>query len=377
MNEYKMKNKFISLENIMRFHPDGIDRKVFFNIEVLISKDIALTNKIILELIVETKQQEYKLLDRVINFHEDRIIFENSHEDPTVAIGNNFCFAMTIERSMLKQKIKELCIEEKDILSIGGRAYINENGERLLILSDKINDIPWAHIWSDYLFTSFVDDYKIKSKKNASLTFHLTDKDGKYSEQTRDVLKNDIIDFEFFVKNYVYVGVQFSIYNAYKDIDLDIEEKYVVKGQKGMYQSDVLKIENNTYYPNIVFHEKFLNKIDKEQEKFIEINNITKLIEYYENNPKNIRYFEMSVDFLIKTYKEKRTYAQSKIYSSNKESKYFHIDNEVCKTCKVNSICIQNVPSNLSEQLKKKVVIMENSSNCRLNNIFNKINDEK
>lgn len=382
-NEDNDKKKFISLENIIRYFENGLNRKVFFNIELLIKKDIALSNKeIYLDLYVETKKDKKILLSKTLSFDEDKVKFLNSHEDPTVEINNSYCFAMTIERDDLSLKLKNYGIKEEEIIYIGGEAYIKErkqvnentpqiNKQRNIILSDKLEnkEIPWSEIWSDHLFTRFVDDYKIQTSSDAILTFHMNDSNGIYNEETRKIYKNDIVDFYDYLKNNMYLGVQFSIISPYGQKELDIEEKYVVKGQKGIVRSDLLVVNNEIYYPNIVFHTKFLEKVD--DKNFLEINNIQELIDLYINHKEMIRFFEMDFNYLVERYKESKTYSQSGIYSSNKRSRFFHIDQEICKNCDKNNICIQNIPSNLSEQVSKRIILIENKQECRLYKIFN------
>lgn len=379
------KNKFISLENIIRCFENGFDRKVFFNMELLINKDIALNNTVYLDIYIETKDSKHILLKRTISFTEQNVTFENSHQDPTVIIGNSYCFAVTIEKEDLKNYLIKQNIDEKNILSFGGQAYIFKDLEKIEVLSDKIigEEIPWREIWSDKLFTRFVDNYQIEVLKDSVLTFHMNNKEAVYREETKNLKAGEIVDFYPYLKNNTYLGIQFSINEAYIGKDLDIEEKYVVKGQKGMFQSNLLilnepttninmnsKAKLNIFYPNIVFNQIFLNKFTPLDEGFKEINKISELIKHYveikKSNKKAIKYFEMDVNYLIKNYKSLKTYAQSGVYSTNNKSRFFHIDQEICKFCDKNSKCVQNVPSNLSEQLYKKVIRIESKNECDL-----------
>ncbi len=372
-----MKKKFISLENIIRFLDKGIERKVFFNIELLLKKEVALNNQIYLELYLETKREKKILLSKIIEFSQDKVIFKNSHEDPTVEINGNYCFAMTIERQDLKNKMNEFNISENDILKIGGKAYIfNKNNEKEIVLEDELTkeDIPWNEIWSDYLFTEFISDYKIKVNKDAILTFHMNNKNSIYKEETKKIKKNEIVDFESYLEKNTYLGIQFSINDPYPQKDLDIEEKYVVKGQKGMFQSNLLVVNSEEYYPNILFNKKFLSRISNKDESllldFKEINNIDELILFYTENKNNVKYFEMDANYLLTLYKEKKTYTQSGVFSTNKKSNFFHIDQNMCKNCEKISRCIQNVPSNLSESLLKKIILIEEKEMCKIYNVL-------
>lgn len=364
-NNVEIKNLFISLENTMRYLPEGINRKVFFNIESLIKKDIALKNEIFIEINLCTKENEYLLIKRKAQFHNKRVVFENYHEDPTVEIGDYFCFAMAVERETIKDLMREHNLQEKDVLHIGGKAFFMENENRKEFVKLKLDNIPWREIWGNDLFTEFIGDYQIKVNEDCELTLHKTNDKGVYSEESKDLKAGEVLDFQKYLEDYVYLGIQFSR----NDIYPEIEEKYIVKGQKGMYESNILVVKDELYYSNIVFHEKFLKKLTP-LSNFTEINSIKDLLGYYKEDILRIKFFEMSYQYLEDNYKNKKIYTQSRIFSTNRNSKFYHIDNKVCEKCSVKNICIQNIPSNLSEQLSKKVIYLENEEECDFNQIF-------
>lgn len=283
------------------------------------------------------------------------IKIENSHEDPLVE--SDECFFIC------GQLTKEIIEENKINNDIECLFYLNEK----LLRKEKIKSNVLSYLFSLEEWNSFLTDgNKIFTKKPCIIRLHLGKKNKDYKEEEFKLEANKMFLFEKYLQDYDYLAVQCA-YEIDYEVDYDLEEKHIIKGLKGIINSDYLEINGNVYYPIIPFSRKYSNK---SKEEYILINSISDLINFYSKNPEYInKTFEMNENFLLMFYKQYQTTAVGKIYSSL-VSKKNHLESNCCEVCQEKSKCLQLVPSGLSESLFRKNLLVENFENCCINKII-------
>lgn len=287
-----------------------------------------------------------------IETEQGKIITYNSHEDPLVYENNKYYICFQIETELLRKLI--------------GKSHISLYSiKNELIAETIIFNLNDKYLKYDGTHYSQLLGNTIHTKKACFLTLHLGDKDAIYSEERFPLNSNEFFDFSEYLKKYEYIGVQCS----YEDEDPEIEEKHIVIGQKGIYLSGYLKLDNNIKIePPLLFKEAY-------QKEYLEkdlllVNSLNDLLNFYLKNKRKPRYFESTLNFLLPGYLSQLTYNQDGLYSTNPISKKNHFVLEVCKNCNKNYQCLQAIPSGLSQELFKKNIFLDNSNDC---DIYTKI----
>lgn len=282
-----------------------------------------------------------------ININNKKVFVENSHEDPLTESDSHFFICGQLTQDLIKPHYENI-----DCLF-----YYENNLIRKQSLSAKqIKALFLLHNWN-----SQVHDKHIISTEDCIIRVHLGKSNATYEEEDYLLEKGQTFDFSKYLLNYEYVAVQCS----YEE-DFDIEEKHVLKGIKGIWNSHYY-FDKEFYIPMIPFSQQYTDTLTT---GWLDINSIKELLDYYKANPEDInKTFEMDDKFLVTFYKLHKTSAIGNIYSS-KMSKIFHIDSDLCEQCNTRSKCMQLVPSGMSELLFKKNLMVENFKNCSINKII-------
>lgn len=261
------------------------------------------------------------------------------------------------------QLTKEIIEENKINNDIECCFYLNEK----ILRKEKIKSNVLYYLFSLEDWNScLIDGDKIFTKKPCIIRLHLGKKNKDYKEKDFKLNANETFLFEKYLNDYDYLAVQCA-YEIDYEVDYDLEEKHILKGLKGIINSDYFENNGDIYYPIIPFSRKYSNK---SKEEYILINSISDLIKFYSENLFYVtKTFEMNENFLLPLYKENKTTSVGKIYSSL-TSKRNHLKNNCCELCKEKSKCLQLVPSGLSESLFKKNLLVENFENCCINKII-------
>lgn len=299
--------------------------------------------------------------------NEKKVIEKGSHEDPLIETDKHFLVCLQIPLEVAKN------LSGTSIITLSSNDKIIEKG-----VFQNLNIVFKSHSIKN---NSMIKDYTLISEKDCILRIHVGQSTGQYHEEEYILHKNTPFNFKEYIEKNAYIGLQCS----YEQEKVEIEEKYIMIGQKGMVNSHVF-FDGTTYYQALLpFQKKYQRLIyqDKlpqditeyiniKEEKWEDIHSISELLNKLEN--KNLLFFETSLAFIIEQYKKNHTYGLYKTYSSIALKKAFHIDTEVCKNCKNNTKCLQMVPSGLSFNLLKMNVALENEKECI---IFKRINNEK
>lgn len=284
-----------------------------------------------------------------IDVEEKKVFVKNSHEDPLTESDTHFFISGQLTEELIKTEYKE----------IECAFYYKDK----LIRKQELSHIEIKSLFKLYEWNSKVSGKEIIANKDCIIRVHLGKSDASYEEEDYKLKINQSFDFSQYLEKYEYVAVQCS----YED-GIDIEEKHVFKGIKGIFNSRYY-YDKELFIPMIPFSEKYTVI---ENDGWIDIKSIAQLIQYYKEFPEEInKTFEMDKEFLIPFYKKYKTSSFGKIYSSENSKKY-HIDSDICQECNIRSECMQLVPSGLSEQLFKKNLIVESFKNCSINKIIKK-----
>lgn len=348
-----MKNIKISIECCIRYFKQQIKRNDFLTFQIpLPIKYIGKEAVFYLQSLKDN--QKINIFEQKFVIEENHITFFNSHEDPILKDENFVYLSLHTPTEIIPKDFKVLG------LSIEGfeKSPINYRFEELT--ADKLFHNMKSNICKD--------GYTIESNEATTLTLHLGDKEGVYTEETFPIDKSNSFNFKEYVKNYVYIGLQCS----YENQNPEIEEKHIIKGQKGIYETAILKDSNGKIISQglLDFDDKYLNTYqDKEIQEngFQEVLSIDELIEFHKTTP--IQYFESSLPFLYSTYTSQNTYSQARIFKMGKVRKH-HIELKVCQSCQLNTECLQVVPSGLSEDLFKKNLRLRTFKECAIYNLI-------
>lgn len=276
----------------------------------------------------------------------------NSHEDPLIEYEEEYKPCIHIESKKfneIKNEVSKIAIWNDDI-------YI----EKKLNLSETFRH---ESLESCFLYNQTTK--KLEVLKSGKLTFHLTNKQGKYYEETLKVESGNIIDVIPLTKNNIYVGIQIS----YSDSILDYEDKIILIGQKGLLYSGVFTIENEkitTPFP-------FVSDLQTNIENLIEINDLNDFYNYYKN--KEFYNFEFNLPIDDYNYRNFATYNQDGIFSRLKKKVIKkHTEGSICVGCNHVKKCHSFIPSGISYELFKDNIKKENKFKCEIFKIFSETN---
>lgn len=338
-----------SVEKGFRYLNLGISFFHFFMIQFRIKKK-NINNGLYCFSLINDQNEIVFSKEIIINLEKKIITTPNSHEDPLIESDKYYFLCFQINSEIISTLTQELKV-----------VFVCIEPNKKLIYSFIVQ--PLSHIYEKYktLHYSFIlDDTKIKSVKDCTLTLHLGDINGKYHEENFIFLANTEFNFSQYINNYSYIGVQCS----YEQENPEIEEKHIIIGQKGIFLSGYF-YENNLKINSIIpFQEKYQQKYDIT--KFKLIKNIEELIQYYKLNKLVPKYFESTLLFLLPEYKKTITYNQDYLYSNKSPSIKNQFALKVCKNCSKNYKCLQIVPSGLSHELFRRNITLENEKTCSI-----------
>ena len=336
-----MSKTVLSIENCIRFFKSGIQRDSFLTFQIPILKKNITNNNFFLKVI----GNGLSIIEQEFFINKDKITFFNSHEDPIVENHDTIFLSVHIPQNLLQKKPLSINVEISSI--------------KLSIYNEKFNNLPYSFLF-DKLNSEIINDYFIKSIQNCNLTLHLGNAQGEYSEQYFSLKKDELFDFSSYLPLFTYIGVQCS----YEQTIPEIEEKFIIKGQKGIYETGDYK---DTYVSQLPFKNEYINHYDEFNEpqlKFKEVYSIDEIINFHQDFP--IQYFQTSFDFLIEHYKNNSTYSQSNLFSSKKIKGIVHTSNEICHECPNKATCLQVIPSGLSYDLFKENLSKSKTKECRI-----------
>ena len=229
--------------------------------------------------------------------------------------------------------------------------------------------------WTNVSQMEHISEFEIQTQKKGTLTLHMTKEGGKYYEKTFELKEDEIFNFKEYLKDVVYLGVQCT----YSYPEIEVEEKFIVVGQKGMLLSGMLKTEGGELiYPLLPFRKEYqilysesMDDISAEKKEFYDVKSGRdwKRVEVFPelmNHLKNdeIKFYELDAALLREEYLDKLTYSNQKIYSLSQERFPSHVNLEVCTKCKMQAKCMQAVPSGLSYLLFKRNIGFLDVESC-------------
>jgi len=347
-------NIIFSIEKGFRFLETGISLFHFFMIQFEINKNLIKNNFYRFSLVDKNRQEIYSK-EIFLDITKKRIITPNSHEDPLIEDKNNYYICFQIENELLPNFTEELDVffyeKDKNLLKLISFANVGV----LFKIYDRYNGEHYSKI---------INEYQIVSKKDCSLTLHLSDSNAEYLEQYFQLKANEIFSFKDYIQKFEYIGVQCS----YENENPEIEEKHIIVGQKGIYLSGYFYDNGVKIMPPLLFLQKYQKEYKLSD--FVKINFIDELINFYQSRKIKPKYFESDLNFLLPGYLEGPTYNQDKLYSDKKPTKTHQFLLECCKICPHNFKCIQVVPSGLSSELFKKNIAIEKPNDCKIFNLL-------
>lgn len=344
-----MKNIKISIECCVRYFKQQIKRNDFLTFQIplpirYVGKEAVFYLKHI------DGNHKNNIIKQEFIIEDTHITFFNSHEDPILKDEQFVYLSLHTPTEIIPKNFKTL------ELSLDG-------------FEEHTIKYTFEELTANKLFHNMKsiitgDGYCIQSNEATTLTLHLGDKNGLYKEEFFKLEERDSFNFKQYLKDYVYIGLQCSYENKIPEI----EEKHIIKGQKGIYETAIIKDCNGEIISQglLDFDDKYLNTYqDKEMQEngFKEVLTIYELVEFHSRNP--IQYFESSLPFLYPEYISKNTYSQSRLFKTGKSRKH-HIDLKVCKNCSLNTECLQVIPSGLSEELFKRNLKLKSFKDCSI-----------
>lgn len=366
-----MNNIDFAIERVFRFFEN--EKKTFecYVVQMTIKKSSISTGnyQFIVKDINNILIYEVKLF---MDIENNKVIERSSHEDPLITTPNDYLVCLQLSLETLS--------------SISGEVNISfgkYNHTPLLMHNIKeINKIFCIHKLTR-AYSSIINDYYIVSKKDCILRIHVGSRQGKYHEEEYQLKSNELFYFKEYLNNNAYIGLQCS----YEKEETEIEEKYIIIGQKGMVASHDLWDGELIYQPLLPFVEKYKTlitesdiKVDNSlycytnyvEDTIKEVENIDHLLNYLKDRP--LLFFETNINFIKPQYIKKNTYGLNNTYSKQ-INKIRHINSQLCMQCKNNTKCLQIVPSGLSKNILKENSAIDNETECRIYDfIENKIN---
>lgn len=343
----------ISIESCIRYFEDNKKRNDFLTFQVKLPLNVS-REKGLFSVKTRTNGKEENIFSQKFQVFENHITFFNSHEDPVVKDNKFIYLSLHIPTEIIKQDFDVMSISISGLSSYDFEQEFNN-------FSNYLNQPLQSFI--------DIDSATIFSKKDTILTLHLGDISGKYTEETFLLGKNDFFCFDKYIEKYSYIGVQCS----YENKSPEIEEKHIIKGQKGIYETGILRNEDGDIISQglLPFNHRFLNQYYSNPHSnfgFIEVNSINEILEYHKKNP--IQYFESSLNFLEPEYRKQNTYSQAKLFKSGIIKKSSHLDLKVCQGCLMSHICVQVIPSGLSHELMRKNISLTDSYSCLIHQLI-------
>lgn len=295
------------------------------------------------QFIFTNNNEPFFIQNLTIDVDSRKVIIEKSHEDPLIESEDYFFICGQLTSDLIKEEYQQIQC-----------SFLRDNH---LIQTQTLNSQQLQPLFLLNQWNSHVEEYKVKTSQDCIVRVHLGKNDASYYEEQFNLEKNQCFDFEKYLPDHEYVAVQCSY-----ETEIDVEEKHVFKGIKGIYNSCYYQ-DQEQYIPIFPFAKKYTQT---QQHGWTKISNINDLILYYQNNPSETRKtFEMDEKFILPYYKKSKTSAIGKIYSEN-SSKICHIESNICEQCYKKSECMQLVPSGLSEKLFKKNLMVESFENCSI-----------
>ena len=345
------KKSYLSIETCLRWLQSETTRVSFLTLQIPLNKKLIDYDNC---LTATVKHKNQTIWRQILYIYSDKIVFLDSHEDPTLQDENIVFVNIHLPDFLLKDKPDSL-------------EFKIEQNNTVHFLK-QLDKLPYEQLF--HTLHSKIEDDCILSDKDCQLTFHLGESSSQYHEEEFFLKANFSFNFKKYLKDYSYIGVQCS----YENQSPEIEEKHILKGQKGIYETASIVDKNLKYNSSILFSEKYLNIYDiSEMKNFKKILSIDEIVFYHKDNP--IQFFEIDYQFLVHTYKSSLTYSQSNLYTEKQTKGTFHIDNQVCLQCNQKSICMQTVPSGLSYDLMKENIRLEESEHtkCRIYQLISTI----
>lgn len=288
-----------------------------------------------------------------------RIVTKDSHEDPLVESQDKYMLCFQMEDTVLQQFKGRYVVELRNKTSMIGSIGLQD-------------EIEYTFHYNQEVMSHLPDHYTIITREDCILRIHRGDDQGGYGEDEFEFKKNTPFNFKPYLK-YSYVGLQCS----YENFATEIEEKHIVVGQKGMTVTGEYREKTGVIFSALLpfarryqtlYSECEVPRLMEEAYAFFvkelwkKVTSIEELLcQYSEETP--VVFFETSVKFIEPQYRTVWTYGLNKVISSVKKGRC-HLDLSVCKECKLNSKCLQVVPSGLSAELFKRNVGLYNEEAC-------------
>jgi hypothetical protein len=335
-----MRKTIISIENCIRFFEETF-RDSFLTFQLPIEKRYISPEPYSLRV----SGDSHVILEQEFLIGKHSITFIQSHEDPIVQDDTHIFLSIHLGSSLLKHKPGEIVIE----ITQGNFLY-----------QEKFTQLSYSSLF-DTLYSKIIGN-TVTTSKDCNLSIHLGDSQSNYHEEYFPLKNGEIFDFSHYLPLYSYIGVQCS----YENIFPEIEEKFILKGQKGIYETASFTADKK-YVSQLPFSDTYLHHYNSQNtpdSMFTLVNTIDDILSFHQNHP--IQYFESDYHFLSEHYKKSLTYSQSNLYSSKPLKGVIHTDLELCSKCPYRAICLQVVPSGLSYDLFKENMSKESFNECRL-----------
>lgn len=287
-----------------------------------------------------------------------RVETEGSHEDPLVEtdFGCLLCYQMDEE--------------EYARLPFGDCAVklVSEFGRTIL---ERIEKDVRKRFGNAKEARFSVEGFSARSSENCFLTMHVGGEDGSYSELRFRLPADCEFGFESYLAN-PYVGIQCS----YEKEAPEVEEKFIVVGQKGLRTSGDYLDESGRIYespfesgkewktlyasPKAMVLPKGYARVVREE--WVKASSVDELLEYGFGEP----CCEASYVLLAERRAKVETYGVGKVYSTNMGVGRSHAESEFCFGCGMEAKCLQCVPSGLSGAVMKENANKNDFSQCRI-----------
>ena len=343
-----MPKTIISIENCIRFFEETF-RNSFLTFQLPIEK-INITSE---TYFLKVSGDSHIILEQDFLIGNNSITFIGSHEDPIVQDNTHLFLSIHLGSNLLEHKPEEIVVE----ITQGHFVY-----------QEKFKYLPYSSLFDD--LHSKITGKTVTSSKDCSLSIHLGDSKANYHEEYFHLKNGEIFDFSRYIPLYSYIGVQCSYENFFPEI----EEKFIIKGQKGIYETASFT-DDKEYVSQLPFSNTYIyhyNSQNTPSGMFNLVDKIDDILRYHETH--KVQHFESDYHFLQDHYKKKYTYSQSNLYSNKKLKGVIHTDLELCFESPYKAVCLQVVPSGLSYDLFKENISKNKPKECR---IFNLIDNQQ
>lgn len=365
-----MNNFDFAIERVFRFFQEEERSFECYVVQIAIEKNQIKNGYYSFEIIDNVTGNNIYEIELLFNVSEMKVTEHNSHEDPLIETNEHYLVCLQLSSDLIKKLNKDVTVSFKD-------KYNN------ILASQTINNLNFifSHVDLNKTYSHIVKDYYLVTDKDCLFRIHVGNRNGNYHEEEIILKANE----EFYFKEYLidnsYIGLQCS----YENEITELEEKYIIIGQKGIINSHDILVGKEIYEPLLPFISKYkvlmtdLNTLDIQENikmqyvsvidtKPKEVKTILELLEYL--NDKEIKFFETNIEFVKNQYKIKRTYGLQNTYNAD-QNKIMHIDTDLCRECKYNSKCVQVVPSGLSYKLLKQNISLECPEDCKIFKFIN------